>query len=175
MKNNPQWSLHGITAISAKSGGCVDLTDLQSRKHLLWPEPKDAFAPIGQAELAILTSILQSDFRNIERFVRDLTEGIKNLQEKPTFYTTYIHDLGNKKYKLKNPINIVIEVYEDEFIAKFPELEIFGSGNTETESILGLKEELIALYVELVNSSEKELGRLPQMWRRILKQLILCR
>lgn len=164
-----------MSSILAKSGGGVDLTRVQSRKSALWPEPKDPYAPIDQAEWAILTSILQSDFKSIEKIIRDITESIKNLQEKPTFYTTYIYDLGDKKYKLKNPINIVIEVYEDVFIAKFPELEIFGSGNTETASILELKEEIITLYVELVNSSEKELGRLPKMWRRILKQLILCR
>ena len=172
MKTKTFKLVHAASLSKVGIGGEIP-GEYQLLKTRLWSKAED-FTPISPAELAILTSV-RSDFRNIEKIVRDLAEGIKNLQEKPIVYTTYVYDLGNKKYKLKNPINIVIEVYEDEFIAKFPELEIFGSGNTETESILALKEEIITLYVELADSSEKELGRLPQMWRRTLKKLILCR
>jgi len=166
---------HKITLYSKFAAGKLVVGDYSVGNPPSWPKPEEFYAPQRQADLAILTSRLQGDFRNIEKIVREIAEGIKNIQERPIAYNTQLHDLGDKKYKLRKQINIVIEVHEDEVIAKFPELEVYGSGNTESEAILGLKEEMIALYIELSATSEKELGRLPKMWRRILKQLISCR
>lgn len=163
-----------IADLSKSSRDVWNIDVIQRKSTPSWGETAE-FAPLRQVDLALLTGRLQSDFKTIEKIVCEIAEGIKTLQEKPIAYTAYLCDLGTKKYKLRKPINIVIEVYEDEVIAKLPELEIFGSGNTEAEAILGFKEEIIDLYIELVNSSEKELGRLPKMWRRILKQLISCR
>lgn len=173
MKDKPIKHFSYLGLANEQIAGGVGIA-MRQRKSTSWPPETTDFAPIGQTELAILTSIFKSDVKNIQKIICELKEEIKNLQGRETIYETSLYDLGNKKYKLRNPINIIIEVYEDEFIAKFPELEIFGSGNTETMAILDLKNEIIILYDELVNYSEKELGRLPQMWRRILKKLVLC-
>lgn len=166
MKDSPDITLQNRLSIISMKRGSI----FPGKAHQ-WTKPTE-FLPISQAEMAIFTSLLQSDFTNIKKDVCKLVEEIKQLQEKPTFYTIKLYDLGNKKYNLKGPIDVVIEAYEDEFIAKFSELEIFGAANTESEAILELKKEIIDLYDELFTSAEKDLGPLPQMWRRILLKLI---
>lgn len=120
----------------------------------------------------VIQSIIKPDFSDLRKDIQQLNDLIAELQEKPLIYTTALHELENKKYKLKKPIEVIIERYEDEFVARFPELELFGSAETEAEAIRELKKEIITLHVELVGSKEAELGPLPQMWRRILRKLI---
>jgi hypothetical protein len=105
--------------------------------------------------------------------INDLKKRVEELEERPLIYTTTINELLTKKYSLSRPLDIVIEKYDNEYIAKIPEIEIFGSGLTESESIINLKREIINLHEDLVTSDESELGVLPTMWKRILSNMII--
>ena len=105
--------------------------------------------------------------------INDLKKRVEQLEERPLIYNAKINELLAKKYSLSRPLDIVIEKYNNEYVAKIPEIEIFGSGTTESESIINLKREIIDLYEDLVTSDESELGVLPAMWKRILSNMIV--
>lgn len=83
-----------------------------------------------------------------------------------------LYDLTHEGYTLKCPISVVLEEYDDETVARFPEVEAFASAATEGEAIALLKQDIVELYEELLASDEDELGKLPRQWRRVLSQLI---
>jgi hypothetical protein len=103
-----------------------------------------------------------------------LSEKVDQLCQRPLKWATQIRDLGDPQLVLVQPIQIVIEEYasDDSVIARYPEVEVFGEGETEPEAILRLKEDIVRLYRDLINSSPDELGTLPQSWLRVLRQII---
>ena len=118
---------------------------------------------------------LSSEVESIKNELVSCKEGIntiiKEIEEKPSVRNTIIFDL-DEKLELLHAIPIVIEDYEDEVIAMFPEIEVFGSGFGESEAIMNLKNEIINLYIELKETPEKELGRLPKSWKRVLSKVV---
>jgi hypothetical protein len=86
--------------------------------------------------------------------------------------TTTIRDLGNDAYSLKEPIGVVVETYEEEVVARWPELEAWASASTESEALAGLKQRICDDYQDLHKADAATLGRLPRAWQRILNTLI---
>jgi len=105
----------------------------------------------------------------IESQLKELNE---ELQTRPIIRNTNLWELNSEKYRLTHPINIAIEEYPDETVARWPEVEAFGSGATEPEAIAILKQDIVSLFEDLVASSDEELGKLPQGWKRILLRII---
>ncbi len=94
--------------------------------------------------------------------------------EAPNKWVTQIRDLGDESYKLVEPILVLIEEYpDDSVIARFPEIEVFGEGTTDSEAILNLKSSILDLFDELTETDPKTLGKLPRMWLRILERIII--
>jgi len=105
----------------------------------------------------------------LQKQIDNLTSMLTN---RPIIKNAVLRDLNSRKYSLKENIEFLIEECPDETIAQWPEVEIFGHGVTQPEAILDLKNEVIDLYEELLTSKQKELGKLPKMWLRILNQVI---
>ncbi len=105
----------------------------------------------------------------LEAQLKELNE---ELQNRPIIRNTNLWELNSEKYRLTHPISIVIEEYPDETVARWPEVEAFGSGATEAEAIAILKQDIVLLFEYLVASSDDELGKLPQGWKRILQRII---
>lgn len=93
------------------------------------------------------------------------------LSERPVIKGTLLFEI-DESFEVLHPIPIVIEEYKSEVIAAFPEIEVFGSGDVEAEAIINLKSEIKDLYIEIINTPEKELGQLPLKWKRILGKVI---
>lgn len=117
--------------------------------------------------------------------VTELTERVETLtnetghlrtefQDRPIIFNAQIRDLNEATYKLCEPIFITIEKYpsEDEVIATYPEINVFGVGVTELEAIVNLKQSILDLYEELDQASTGELGDLPLSWKNILTTII---
>ena len=130
---------------------------------------------------------------NFERFERvldqssvtELTETVEvlanqtgqlciEMQQRPIKYNIQLLDLGDIQYRLREPILVVIEEYngDDTVIASFPEIEVFGEGETETEAIQNLRIAILDLYDELISTSSEILGNLPKTWLNVLQRLI---
>jgi len=102
-----------------------------------------------------------------------LTENVGFLLVRPVKWTTQIRDLGDEAYVLLEPVQIVIEEYpDDSVVARFPEVEAFGEGETEPVAIMNLKIAILDLYDEMMEAPADELGKAPKMWRRILDRII---
>jgi hypothetical protein len=113
---------------------------------------------------------------SVDGLIKDITElkaNIEEVKERPDKWTTQIRDLGDENYRLNEPLLILIEEYSDDYvIARFPEIEVFGEGNTDLEAIMNLKNSILDLYDELTETDLSILGELPKMWLRVLERVI---
>lgn len=85
-----------------------------------------------------------------------------------------IINLGDDRISLNREIPILVEVYGDEVVAKFIDAEVTGFGETESEAIDHIKENIVSLYFELIED-ENNLGPLPKRWLMVLSDIISTR
>jgi len=96
------------------------------------------------------------------------------LEDRPVTYLSVVTDLGDKRYTLLADVTIVLEEYKDEVVARWPDVEVYASGTTESEAVAGIKRQIVELYEELRTMKPGTLGRLPLSWKRILRRAIRC-
>ena len=108
----------------------------------------------------------------ITKLEKALLEICERLQDYPVVKSVTIYGLNDEGYYLREPVNILVESYEDEVVASFSEVEAFGAGSTESEAIARLKQEIVTLYEDLQGAHPKELGKLPRAWKGVLSRLI---
>ena len=112
---------------------------------------------------------LNEKVSDLQRQVGELTDAV---QETAKIYNATIYELGNSQYELTMPLQIVLEEDQEETVARIPELNLYASADTDSEAINELKQEVIKLYGDL-ESSDRELGPLPQSWLQTLRKLIV--
>jgi len=95
----------------------------------------------------------------------------EELCDRPILKETWLYDI-DEKFKVLQPIPIVIEELEEEVVASFPEIETYATGVNEAEAINNLKKSITELYRDLMNAGDNELGKMPKIWKRILGKLI---
>lgn len=109
--------------------------------------------------------------QQLEKEIKELRE---TLDSKPTVEYTQLYDLGSDRFSLKAPLSVTLEYYEGEVIAKLPEVEVWGTGSTESLAILDFKGQFVSLYEDLIGfETEGSLGRLPRMWLKALKKIVV--
>lgn len=79
----------------------------------------------------------------------------------------------DREIPLRMPLIAIIQHDEDEVGARIPEFSASGFGATEADAIADLKEELGALYLELQEIPDDELGQIPRRWKRGLEHLVV--
>jgi len=125
--------------------------------------------------LGNLVGDLSLEVESVKTELMECKEGIntiiEELREKPLIKQTELFEIDETLEVIK-PIPVVIEEYNDEVIAAFPEIEAFGVGSGEAEAIRNLKEEIREIFFELENISEDELGKLPLSWKRVLLKVV---
>ena len=94
-------------------------------------------------------------------------------------YSTLLYDLGNERYKVTNPIPIVISrterraTYEDymesDFTVEWPEMDIMGYGATEQVAINQFREEVISMFQRIVDIQHPDIST-PEF--RILRHCV---
>ena len=105
--------------------------------------------------------------------VKELKDVIKQLVKKePAMIKTKIYGLPSDRYELKIPVDVILEIYDDEVLALIPDLELYGEGSNEIESLNDLKLELLDLADTLYGMSDNELGDSPKAWKKTLNQLV---
>jgi hypothetical protein len=96
----------------------------------------------------------------------------ERLAEQGVVRNAMLCDLGHEGYSLRCPITVIIEEYDEESVARLPEVEAFASAATEPEALALLKEDIIHLYEDLTSTPEQQLGTLPRQWRSVLLRLV---
>jgi len=171
-----------------QSGGAKRRT-LHSKEMLFGPERWGTrLEDIGKGE-ALHGYMLVDELSEVKKQVDDLNlevesvkwelkqckEGISmilnELREKPITKQTELFEL-DKTLEVIKPIPVVIEEYNDEVIATFPEIETFGVGSGEAEAIRNLKQEIRKIFFELENISDDKLGKVPISWKRVLLKVV---
>ena len=113
--------------------------------------------------------LLNNKVSNLQEKIEGISEA---LQDTLKIYNATIYELNNPKYRITTPIQILIIDDDEDIVARMPELNIYASGDTDTEAIYELKQEIIRLYEDL-NNSENKLGPLPESWLNTLNKLIV--
>ena len=123
-------------------------------------------------ELRMLASSVEHMKRELSSCKEKIDSLHRMLEERPIVRHTKIFDLGCGLHVVE-AIPVVIEETEDEVIASFPEIEVFGVADTESEALLKLKKNIVDLYYDLINTTQDELGELPLSWLRVLKRILI--
>lgn len=104
--------------------------------------------------------------------ILSLEDRVARLEKRPGTTSTLINDLNSDKYELRDPINIILEIYDDEVLASFPDLELFGDGRNIFEAIADLKEQILDLHIDYQGTPNKMLGTDPLRWKKLLTRMI---
>ena len=98
------------------------------------------------------------------------------LEALPETASTSITSLSapDREIPLRMPLIAIIQHDENEVCARLPEFSASGFGVTESDAIADLKEELGALYLELIEIPDDELGQAPKRWKRGLERLVVA-
>jgi len=140
---------------------------------------EEQFEPFSLADLAtgvMAVAGIASAVANLTAEIGALRAEVRELRaelvSRPISRVAVIHDIGYKALRLREPLQILIEEYSEEVVARLPEVEAFASADTEFEAIELLKADIAALHSELSRTPAKELGRAPKRWQEILTALI---
>ncbi|HOT92434.1 MAG TPA: hypothetical protein PLJ78_09250 [Anaerolineae bacterium] len=104
-----------------------------------------------------------------ENVIRDIVK--TTLTQLAQQKTIYLEDLLHKDLQLLRPIPVFIETEGDIVIANYYATESYGYGDTEYEALDDLRQELVNLYEDLSEDTER-LGPLPQKWWSHLQTII---
>lgn len=130
----------------------------------------------GLAELLSRMEALEGAIDSAMKQVTVLSKHVEALEERlaeqGVVRNAMLCDLGREGYSLRCAITIVIEEYDEETVARLPEVQAFASAATEAEALALLKEDIICLYEDLISTPEEQLGTLPRQWRTVLLHLI---
>jgi len=80
--------------------------------------------------------------------------------------------LGHDDLKLRFPLVVGIEDYGSEFVASWPEVEIYGSGQTEADAVNALKDALVQLYKDCLGTDENDFSKTPRRWLMALRAIV---
>ena len=165
----PAWTAHpnpaNKTLIKSSDplNNASDFSDLLYRfvqsKHITATNEINLTQPSLIDELISKIDILINQFNNSQK-------------TNPSVLSYKIYNLPLSNYILKIPIDIILEVYSDETIAIFPDLEIYGEGRNPIEAINELKYELIDLFDDLNEMEENDLHSTPQTWKITINNII---
>ncbi len=101
-----------------------------------------------------------------------LLERIDALEAAASAKPTVIYDL-DELHSVKQPIHITLQEIGDTVIATWPEIHLYGEGETASDAIAVLKAEIVSLYDDLSSTTLSKLGVLPRRWLNTLKQVVL--
>jgi len=118
-----------------------------------------------------LTSQVESVKSDLKQCKEGISTILDELRERPITKQTELFEI-DETLEVIRPIPVVIEEYDDEVIATFPEIETFGAGLCEAEAIINLKKEIRKIFFELEGFSDNELGKLPLSWKRVLLKVV---
>lgn len=132
---------------------------------------KTSFMRLLEDKEEVTNRLVKIEMR-LGRLETSLQELLEIISERAHTKQTWVRDLHRDDLEVLSPIPITIEEFDDEVVATWPEVEVYASAETESEAIAKLKQEIVQLFEELRATPDKELGKLPRSWKRILLDTI---
>lgn len=141
----------------------------ESRLRIIDIQQRVARTPRLDRMILETVAKLREEVSELRQSVDELTEIVRDTAK---IYSATIHELGDSRFELAMPLQIVLEEDQEETVARIPELNLYASADTDSEAVNELKQEVIRLYEEL-ETSDKKLGPLPESWLQTLRKLIV--
>ena len=107
----------------------------------------------------------------VQQEVETLKARVTQLEQKQLIRTP-ITTFAPEPYEIIRPIEVVIEPYEDEYIASFYDANIGTSGDSPEEAFANLKELILDTYDLLLEHDTDALGPEPQRQRAVLSEFV---
>jgi hypothetical protein len=113
------------------------------------------------------------DFTTLAQELQKLRDEMQNLREeisrRPLVSTMNLYDLGTDTLRIKLPISVVLHETEEESVARWPETRAYGIGDTLSEGIADLKQNIATLFFDLASRPIDLLGEIALDTLRTLK------
>jgi len=154
------YDIRGSILAEVQSPGAV-LPAVERQMFLLWlQEIERTYSRIG-------TDILKE--------ILDIKEGVNILlglaTAQITTETIYIQSLKDSDYRLLQPIPVTISTGQEEIVARYEDVGLYGSGEFRQEALAELCASIIDYY-EVLSAEQNNLGPLPQRHWEFLRDII---
>jgi len=121
------------------------------------------------------TTKLRRDLAKLREETEELREQVASffdiVESRPIVTQTWLRDLGSDTYRLRSPVLVTVEEYTDEVVARWPEVEAFGAGDTETQALAALREDIVSLFEDMEHLLRAEPDRLGKPLRSVFRVL----
>lgn len=121
------------------------------------------------------TTKLRRDLAQLREETEELREQVASLfdivESRPIVTQTWLRDLGSDTYRLRSPALVTVEEYTDEVVARWPEVEAFGAGDTETQALAALRKDIVSLVEDMEHLLRAEPDRLGKPLRSVFRVL----
>lgn len=131
--------------------------------------------PKSLGDVLTETTKLRRDLANLREETEELREQVASLfdivESRPIVTQTWLRDLGLDTYRLRSPALVTVEEYTDEVVARWPEVEAFGAGDTETQALAALRKDIVSLFEDMEHLLRAEPDRLGKPLRSVFRVL----
>ena len=94
----------------------------------------------------------------LKTLLEELNELRSELRSRPITSSVLLNNLNTNSLSFQHPISIILEEYDEECLAMWPEVNVHGLGSTLNEAISDLKQNIVNLFFDLSNREEESLG-----------------
>ena len=118
----------------------------------------------GRTEATYPQLLFDPSYQMLFNEVRALLQEVKELRSdfrsRPLTSSILLTNLNNKGLSIRHPISVIVEEYDEECLARWPEANAHGLGPTLYEAIVDLKQNIVDLFSDLSDRDEESLGDL---------------
>ena len=111
----------------------------------------------GYIELFDRISELESLVEKLRKEVKSLT---KNIDNQSSITSMQLFELQNEKFSIIKPIQLIVEFSDDEVIASWPDTRVFGRGDTLTELLIDIRNNIVQEYLDIKSRDMNSLGEI---------------
>ena len=112
---------------------------------------------------------IRARLRNLEAAATSILDAIK---ARRTCIWVPLESLAPAPFRAKRPLTLVVSGSEDGFEASSFDLDLHGSGDTEGEALLDLKDVILETYERLTELDDEQLGPAQLRKKQLLSELI---
>jgi hypothetical protein len=126
------------------------------------------YFPISNIDIQSLIIQLSKELKMLSDEVKTLRDELNN---RPIVSSIQINTI-NSTLQLTKPIFIVLEESNEESLARWPEVNAYGLGQTATEAIDDLKQNISDLYADLTSREAPTLGEIALSTLNVLNTYV---
>jgi predicted RNase H-like HicB family nuclease len=136
--------------------------------------PTPAWEERFQEAVSTLKELLVSAHKTekLTRAVERLRGKLKTLEEQPPSLIVPVTTFAPEPFDLLQPIQVVVQPSDGEYVASFFDANVNASGCTETEAVANVKDVLLGLFEHLSSLPAKRLGPGPAKQLAVLKTVV---